>query len=100
LNKYTRLILALLALFAVLFAAAFTWNESRKEVVYLCGNFSKGASEESVRKQLDTGQFLTYQSSVTPSGSRIEAHSGFNLSFYRCNIDFDADGKVISASVE
>jgi len=88
------------ALFAVLFIAAFAWNESRKEIVYLCGNFTRGVSEESVRRQLDTGEFLTYRSSVTPSGSRIEAHSKFNLSVYRCNIDFDGDGKVIEARVE
>lgn len=90
----------MLALLAVLFVAAFVWNESRKEIVYLCGNFTRGVSEESVRRQLDTGEFLTYQSSVTPSGSRIEAHSKYNLSLYRCNIDFDADGKVITANVE
>lgn len=90
----------MLALLAVLFVAAFVWNESRKEIVYLCGNFTRGVSEESVRRQLDTGEFLTYQSSVTPSGSRIEVHSKYNLSLYRCNIDFDADGKVITANVE
>jgi len=92
--------LSVLALVAGLFFAAFAWNESRKEIVYLCGNFTSGVSEDSVRKQLDTGEFLTYQSSVTPSGSRIEAHSKFNLSVYRCNIEFDADGKVIEARVE
>jgi len=92
--------LSVLALFAFLFVAAFAWNESRKEIVYLCGNFTGGVSEDSVRRQLDTGEFLTYQSTGTASGSRIEAHSKFNLSVYRCNIDFDADGKVIEARVE
>ena len=99
-NRHTSLILSVLALFAALFVAALVWNESRKEVVFLCGNFSRGVSEDSVRRQLDTGQFLTYQTAVTPTGSRIEVHSKYNLSIYRCNIDFDADGKVLRASVE
>lgn len=90
----------MLALFAVLFAAAFAWNESRKEIVYLCGNFTSGVSEESVRRQLDTGVFLTWQSTATPSGSRIEAHSKYNLSVYRCIINFDTDSKVLEARVE
>lgn len=99
-NKHTALILSVIALVAVTFIAALVWNESRKEVVFLCGNFSKGVSEDSVRRQLDTGHFLTYQSVNTPSGSRIEVHSKYNLSVYRCNIDFDADGKVLEARVE
>jgi len=94
------MVLSMLALFAALFVAAFAWNESRKEVVYLCGNFTRGVSGESVRRQLDTGIFLNYQSSETPSGSRIEMHSKYNLSVYRCNIDLDADGNVIEARVE
>lgn len=91
---------AILALLAVLLTGAFVWNESRKEVVFLCANFGQGVSEESVRRQLDTGVFLTYQSSATPYGSRVEAHSKYNFSVYRCIIDFDTDGKVIRASVE
>jgi len=99
-NKRTTLILSVLTLLAVILVAALLWNESRKEVVFLCGNFSKGVSEDSVRRQLDTGQFLSYQSTSTPSGSRIEAHSKYNLSVYRCTIDFDVHGKVLEARVE
>lgn len=90
----------MLALLAVISVAALVWNESRKEVVFLCGNFSKGVSEDSVRRQLDTGQFLTYQDVSKPSGSRIDVHSKYNLSAYRCTIDFDADGNVLEARVE
>jgi hypothetical protein len=99
-NKHIALILSALVLVAVVVVAAIYWNESRKEVVFLCGNFSKGVSEESVRRQLDTGHFLTYRSVSTSSGSRMEVHSKYNLSVYRCNIDFDADGKVLKARVE
>lgn len=94
------LILSVLILVVVTFTAAMVWNESRKEVVYLCGNFGKGVSEDSVRRQLDTGNFLTYQSVSTPSGRRIEVHSKYNLAVYSCNIDFDDDGKVLEARVE
>jgi hypothetical protein len=99
LKKRTTLILSLLALCAVVLVAALVWNESRKEIVFLCGNFSKGVSEDSVRRQLDTGQFLTYESTRTPSGSHMEVHSKYNLSVYRCSIDFDADGEVLDARV-
>jgi hypothetical protein len=99
-NKHSAFILSLLVVATVVFIAALLWNESRKEVVFLCGNFSKGVNEDSVRRQLDTGHFLTYQSTSVPSGSRIEVRSKYNLAVYRCNIDFDTDGKVLEARVE
>ena len=76
------------------------WNEARKEIVYLCGNFGKGVSEQSVLEQLDTGNFLKYRRNALSSGSQIEVDSSFNFAIYRCTIDFDLDGKVVNARVE
>jgi len=86
----------------VIFVAvtAVFWNEARKEVVFLCGNFVKGVSKNSVLKQLDTGTFLRYRSEAVSSGSYIEVDSKVNLSVYKCRIYFDSDGIVINARIE
>ena len=80
--------------------AGFYWNEARKEIVFLCGNFDKGISEQSVTRQLDTGNFIRYHTQKTPSGKRIVVDSAYNLSMYKCIIDVDKDGKVEEARLE
>lgn len=84
----------------ILTTAAVYWNEARKEIVFLCGNFSEGVSEDSVVSQLDTGNFLTYQKRASASGSRIEVDSRLTLGMYRCIIDLGPDGLVRAAWVE
>ena len=84
----------------VALVAGFYWNEARKEIVFLCGNFEKGVSEQSVTRQLDTGNFLRYHAKKTPSGKRIVVDSAYNLSMYKCIIDVDEDGKVKEARLE
>jgi hypothetical protein len=80
--------------------AGFYWNEARKEIVFLCENFEKGISEQSVTRQLDTGNFIRYHTQKTPSGKRIVVDSAYNLSMYKCIIDVDKDGKVEEARLE
>jgi hypothetical protein len=80
--------------------AAAYWNEARKEVVYLCGNFSKGVSQDSVLRQLDTGNLLQYQLETISTGSRIIADSRLNLRRYKCIVEFDPEGKVLSAEIQ
>lgn len=75
------------------------WNEARKEVVYLCGNFVRGVDQSSVLRQLDTGNFLQYQVEPTPTGSRITADSKLNFRRYQCKIEFDPQGKVVNAGI-
>ena len=90
-----------LVLLAVLVAVdAFLWNEARKEIFFLCGNFTPGVSEESVLSQLDTGSFLSYRAETLPTGNRIIVDSHYNLKTSQCTIDLDADGRVIRAVVE
>jgi hypothetical protein len=91
--------IALLAVVAV-GLAGFYWNEARGEVVILCSNFGPGTTEESVRRQLDTGHFLRYSSESLAAGSRITVDSIYNFSIYRCIIELDEAGKVREARVE
>lgn len=87
-------------LFLMAGTAAVYWNEARKEVIYLCGNFKKGGTQSSVLKQLDTANLSSYRIIDTPAGKRIEFDSILNAGFYRCIIEINADGKVKGASIE
>lgn len=91
--------LVILLLLLTLAAGGFVWNEARKEVVYLCGNFSAGVSQDSVLQQLGTGQFLRYQIDAWPEGSRIVVDSLYSSSLFRCEIDLDGNGRVLRAKV-
>ncbi len=91
-----KLLLGLVVLLA-LGAGGFVVNEARKEVKFLCGNFGVGASNDSVLRQLGTGDFLRYSIYSSPQGSRIIVDSLYTATLYRCVIDLDANGKVIEA---
>lgn len=97
-KKAVNTILVLTVIAALV--AGFYWNEARKEIQFLCDNFEPGVSEQSVTRQLDTGNFLRYHTEKTPSGKRIIADSAYNLSMYKCIIDLNASGKVEEARFE
>jgi hypothetical protein len=97
-KRLVKIILPLTLIVAVV--AAFYWNEARKEIVFLCGNFEKGVSEQGVIRQLDTGSLLRYHTENVPSGKRIIVDSAYNLSMYKCIIDIDVNGKVEKARLE
>lgn len=78
-------------------AGGIYWNEARKEVIYLCGNFTEGVTLDSVRRQLDTGTFLRYAEHPTVGGRRIVVDSRLTRGFYTCVIDMDKSGRVIRA---
>ena len=80
--------------------AAVDWNEARKEVVFLCGNFAKGVSQSSVLRQLDTGDFLRYQIEKVSTGSRMKVDSMLNFGVYKCVIEFDSEEKVVHADIK
>ncbi len=90
-------LISLLAVSLVL--SSFFWNEARKEVVYLCGNFGTGVSQQSVMNQLATANLLDVTQLTTDYGIRVVSDSAVSLRMYRCNIDIGTDGKVITASV-
>ncbi|MDX1586194.1 MAG: hypothetical protein R3222_05600 [Balneolaceae bacterium] len=89
-----------IALIAFIAVAGFYWNEARKEVVFLCSNFKAGVTEESVLRQLDTGNFLRYHSENLPDGKRIVVESPYSLYMYTCTIDFDSSAVVKESFLE
>ena len=98
-RQSTKIILT--SFIAIIFSVMiFYWIESRKEIKFLCGNFSKGVSELSVRQQLDTGNLLRYFTESSPYGSRIIVDSAYSLSMYKCVIDLDEKGIVIQSKFE
>lgn len=97
-NAVYRAVLILAAL-AGLLLLAFLWNEARKEVVFLCGNFAPGVTEQSVIRQLDTGHFLRYRIEDLGGGRRITADSAWTLSIYQCVVELDSDGRVVDSGL-
>ncbi|MEZ4702504.1 MAG: hypothetical protein R2834_19380 [Rhodothermales bacterium] len=91
--------LALASLF-VIGAIGFYWNEARKEVVFLCGNFVEGVPEASVRRQLDTGNLLRYHTVDTHEGRQVRAESLMPFGVPACVVDLDAAGVVVAARLE
>lgn len=73
------------------------WNEARKEIFYLCGNFAPGTTEESVIRQLETGSFLRYTIEVSDT-RRITVDSAYNVGVYTCVVELDQDSVVVNAS--
>lgn len=97
-NAATRKRLFLSAGLVVIAVAGVSWNEARKEIFYLCGNFAPGVSEASVRRQLETGTFLQHRTTAVSSGSRITVDSWYTLKTARCTIEIDSDNTVASAA--
>jgi len=97
-NRIYIVISALLVLVVVTIAAYS--NEARKEIYFLCGNFSNGVSEASVLKQLNTVSLSQFKVVETTSGKRIELESAINFGLYQCIIELDSDGNVTRADIE
>lgn len=70
----------------------FYTNEARKEVVFLCGNFTPGVSEASVLTQLETINFSRYEVVKAANASAV-IHTALR-GWYRCRITIDANGLV------
>ena len=85
---------------ALLFlTVGFFWNEARKEVKYLCGNFQPGVTKESVVRQLNTGTILRYQSVSNESGvMRLSVSSPMAPFTKDCIVYISPDRTVASAS--
>ncbi|MEW9797462.1 hypothetical protein [Alteromonas sp. CYL-A6] len=84
---------------ALLIALSVMWTEAKKEVIYLCGNFTQGVSRDSVITQLDTANFLTYQSQVMAVGSMMIVRSPLHLDNLHCRIHFTRGDRVAHAEV-
>lgn len=81
-----------------LVALGFFSNEARKEIYFLCGNYAKGDSLESVVRQLNTVKLSEYKIESTEQGKLILHSSKLNLHLVNCNIEFNPEEKIVSVS--
>lgn len=82
---------------AFLIVLAHFANEARKEVYFLCGNFERGTSYESVVRQLNTADLSAYTFVYLDGGKRIEHSSLLHLHLLRCSIALNENNEVVSA---
>lgn len=94
---FKPVIIAVLISLVALAMFAFVFNEARKEVYYLCGNFKEGVQLESVIRQLSTANFSGFSQYDLDSGTRIVQSSALNFHLFRCSIELNRDGLVRSA---
>lgn len=87
--------IVLLTVVTVIIIFGVIWNEAHKEIFYLCENFAPGVNKDSVIRQLDTGEYLRYESQMLPEGQRIFIDSAYNFGIYQCIVDLDATQIVI-----
>ncbi|MEE4300127.1 MAG: hypothetical protein V2J24_11860 [Pseudomonadales bacterium] len=99
-RRRTPIALGAVALLLAASSAAFVWDEARKEVVYLCANFTPGTAERSVIRQLDTAHFLRRERRTRATAVTILVDSAWNLGRHRCVIELDGHGIVRRAGLE
>ncbi|WP_397472044.1 hypothetical protein [Rheinheimera sp.] len=73
-------------------------NEARKEVYYLCGNFTKGTAYSSVIRQLNTISLSEYKVENLQQGKRVILSSALHFHLLSCNIEFNPQEKVVAVS--
>jgi hypothetical protein len=71
-------------------------NEARKEVYYLCGNFSKGTAYSSVIRQLNTVNLSEYKVENLHQGKRVIHSSALHFHLLSCDVEFNSQDKVVS----
>lgn len=86
-----------LVLLVALAGGVWVFNEARKEVKFLCGNFGTGVTQDSVLSQLGTGDFLRYEMIGGPDGTAVIVDSPYTLNTYRCTILINHQGQVLHA---
>lgn len=89
-----------LAITIAVVAAGVLWNEARKEVIFLCGNFSPGVSKQSVLRQLNTGHYIKINSSTLDGSEVMIASSVMPLVWTQCAITFSPQESVTSATLK
>lgn len=89
-----------IAAIALLIITTFYWIEAKKEVMYLCKNFTIGVAKESVERQLNTANLLVWDTHFLANGSRIVAHSPLHLGITHCRIDFNQYDYVVFSALE
>ncbi|MEH8017741.1 hypothetical protein MN202_10880 [Rheinheimera muenzenbergensis] len=90
-----KLIAAAIGILGLLVFGFYT-NEARKEVYYLCGNFSKGTAYSSVIRQLNTANLSEYKVENLPQGKHVIHSSALHFHLLSCAIEFNPQEKVVS----
>ncbi|WP_395345298.1 hypothetical protein PN836_010165 [Ningiella sp. W23] len=91
-------VIVIILIIGSLVASGIFVDSARKEVLYLCGNFSEGVAKASVIRQLNTGDLLDYEEFEVDTGSKIHVSSLFTLNIVTCNIEFDKNDLVIQST--
>lgn len=94
--KFTVAVISLISLLVLAFYA----NEARKEIYYLCANFSTGTSYLSVIRQLETTNLSGYKVEDIPQGKLVTHSSKIHLHLVSCRITFNAQQQVVAASYD
>lgn len=82
-----------LVLIAIL-ALGFLFNESRKEVYYLCGNFTADTSLASIQRQLDTANLSSTLNEVAGHNRSLVFTSEWSGRIFQCRIELNPDNSV------
>ena len=90
-----KLIAAAISILGLLVFAFFA-NEARKEVYYLCGNFTKGTAYSSVIRQLNTISLSEYKVENVQQGKRVIHSSALHFHLLSCDIEFNPQEKVVA----
>lgn len=88
------------AAIGLLITLTFYWIEAKKEVFILCDQFTQGVSKNSVEKQLNTANLLTWDVQLLANGSRIIAQSPLHLGMMHCRIEFNQYDYVVFSILE
>ncbi|BFT29030.1 hypothetical protein D210916BOD24_02060 [Alteromonas sp. D210916BOD_24] len=92
--------IAAIAAIALLVTVTFYWIEARREVIFLCDNFSPGVSKKSVLRQLNTANLLLWDTEFMANGSKVEAYSPLHFGIMQCSVEFNKQDIVVFSIVE
>lgn len=97
-TSISRKCIAALSSILVLAVIGFFSYQARNEIHYLCGNFKQGVTYASVIRQLDTTNLSSFTIEASESGKKIVHSSQLHFHLLRCQINFNQEEMVISAS--
>ena len=98
--KKIQIAILVFAIIGSIIVASFYLVSARDEVFYLCGNFVKGVTRDSVTRQLDTGLFLRYEHVEDGQDKTIHVNSSLTQNVFTCTISLDGSDEVIEAVFE
>lgn len=89
-----RRVVSALFILVTLVTSAFFVNEARKEIVFLCENFTIGTEKRDILRQLETANFLYYTETTQQNTTYLKVASHFTLNLVTCDIYLDESKRV------